>query len=120
MPHSSVNLHFPNNMASISVAFEVSYMYLVYNPDGIVLVRRYYVTCLNLLLSNRRVQIYIHKRRSLDMRTDVRTDPPAGDVEHAGDVIVRRRWVQFVSRPVSMIRRHRERPAESRQLVPGC
>ena len=23
-------------------------MYLVYNPDGIVLVRRYYVTCLNL------------------------------------------------------------------------
>ena len=42
-----------------SVAFEVFYMYLVYNPDWIVLVRRYYVTCLNLLFSNRRVQIYI-------------------------------------------------------------
>ena len=28
-------------------------MYLVYNPDGIVLVCRYYVTCLNLLFSNR-------------------------------------------------------------------
>ena len=37
------------------------------------------------------------------MHTDVRTDPPAADVEHAGDVLVRRRWVQFVRRPVSMI-----------------
>ena len=37
------------------------------------------------------------------MRTDVRTVPPAEDVEHAGDVLVRRRWVQFVRRPVSMI-----------------
>ena len=27
-------------------------MYLVCNPDGIVLVRIYYVTCLNLLFSN--------------------------------------------------------------------
>ena len=37
------------------------------------------------------------------MRTDVRTVPPAEDVEHAGDVLVRRRWVQFARRPVSMI-----------------
>ena len=35
------------------------YMYLVCNPDGIVIVRRYYVTCLNLFFSNSRVQIYI-------------------------------------------------------------
>ena len=78
-------------------------MYLVYTPDGIVLVRGDYVTCLNLLFSNRRVQIYIQKRRLLDMRTDVRTDPPAEDVEHVGDVLVRRRWVQFARRPESMI-----------------
>ena len=44
---------------SVGVAFEVFYMYLVYTPDGIVLVSRYYITCLNLLFSNRRVQIYI-------------------------------------------------------------
>ena len=42
-----------------SVAFEVFYMYLVYTSDGIVLVCGDYVTCLNLLFSNRRVQIYI-------------------------------------------------------------
>ena len=30
-------------------------MYLAYTPDGIVLVRGHYVTCLNLLFSNRRV-----------------------------------------------------------------
>ena len=45
-------------------------MYLVYTPDEIVLVSRYYITCLNFLFSNRRVQIYIYKRRLLDMRTD--------------------------------------------------
>ena len=44
---------------STHVAFEVFYMYLVYTPDGIVLVCGYYITCLNLLFSNRRVQIYI-------------------------------------------------------------
>ena len=42
-----------------NVAFEVFYMYLVYTPDGIQLVSGYYITCLNLLFSNRRVQIYI-------------------------------------------------------------
>ena len=41
------------------VAFEVFYMYLVYTQDGIVLVSRYCATCLNLLFSNRRVEIYI-------------------------------------------------------------
>ena len=30
------------------VAFEVFYMYLVYTPDGIVLVRVYYITRLNI------------------------------------------------------------------------
>ena len=78
-------------------------MCLVYNRTGIVLVHRYYVTCLNLLFSNSRVQIYIWKERLLDMRTDVRTVPPAKDVEHVGDVPVRRRWVQPARRPVSMI-----------------
>ena len=43
----------------VCAAFEVFYMYLVYTPDGIVLVRRYYITCLNLLFSNRRGQTYI-------------------------------------------------------------
>ena len=42
-----------------SVAFEAFYMYLVYTPDGVILVSIYCVTCLNLLFSNRRVQIYI-------------------------------------------------------------
>ena len=36
-----------------SVAFEVFYLYLVYTPDGVILVSRYCVTCLNLLFSNR-------------------------------------------------------------------
>ena len=34
-------------------------MYLVYTPDGIVLVSGYYITCLNLLFSNRQGRIYI-------------------------------------------------------------
>ena len=37
------------------------------------------------------------------MRTDARTDPPAEDVEHAGDILDRGRWVQFIRRPESMI-----------------
>ena len=60
-----------------SVAFEVFYMYLVYTPDGIVLVSKYYITCLNLTAGE--------------------------DVEHAGDILDRGRWVQFVRRPESMI-----------------
>ena len=32
-----------------------------------------------------------------------RTDPPAKDVEHAGDILDRGRWVQVVRRPESMI-----------------
>ena len=49
-----------------------------------------------------------------------RTDPPAKDVEHAGDIIDRGRWVQFV-RPARVHDiEYRERPAVSRQSVPGC
>ena len=48
-------------------------MYLVYTPDGIVLVSRYYITCLNLselvVLEPSRTDLYL-KRRLLDMRTD--------------------------------------------------
>ena len=79
-----------------SVAFEVFYLYLVYNPDGIVLVRRYYVTCLNLY-------------------TDVRTDTPAEDVEHAGDVLVRRRWVCPPTSVHDM--EYREKPAVRDQFL---
>ena len=32
-----------------------------------------------------------------------RTDPPAKDVEHAGDILDRGRWEQFVRRSESMI-----------------
>ena len=32
-----------------------------------------------------------------------RTDPPAEDVGHAGDILDRGRWVQFNRRPESMI-----------------
>ena len=42
-----------------SVEFEVFYMYLVYTPEGIILANEYCITCLGLLFSNRRVQIYI-------------------------------------------------------------
>ena len=84
-------------------------MCLVYNPDWSVLVRIYYVTCLNLLFSNRRVQIYIYKR------TDVRTD-----VEHAGDVLDRG-MLGTVCPPTRVHDMgYRERSAESRQSVPGC
>ena len=48
------------------------------------------------------------------MHTDVRTDQPAEDVEHAGDVLVRRGWVQF-TRVHEM--EYRESPVESRQSV---
>ena len=36
-------------------------MCLGYTPDGIVLVRRYYITCLNMLFWNHRGQVYIYK-----------------------------------------------------------
>ena len=42
-----------------SVAIEVLNMYLVYTPDGIILVSGYYINCLNLLFSNRQGRIYI-------------------------------------------------------------
>ena len=63
----------------------------------------YYMTCLNLLFSNRQGRIYIYKRRLLDMRTDARTVPPAKDVGHIGNVPDQGRSVQFARRPESMI-----------------
>ena len=49
-------------------------MYLVYNPDGIVLVRRYYITCLNLselvVLEPSRTSLYL-EGRMLDLRIDI-------------------------------------------------
>ena len=57
-----------------SVAFELFYMYLVYNPDGIVLVHRYYITCLNLservVLKPSRASLYL-EGRMLDLRIDI-------------------------------------------------
>ena len=48
-------------------------MYLVYTPDGIVLVSRYYITCLNLselvVLEPSSTSLYL-EGRMLDMRTD--------------------------------------------------
>ena len=67
---------------------------LVFNPDGIVLVRR--ILC-------SRVQSYIKKGRLLDLHTEVQTVPPDEDVGHVGNVPVRRRWVQLARRPVIMI-----------------
>ena len=75
----------------------------MFNPDGIVLVRKCYITCVNLLFSNSRVQSYIKRGRLLDLRTEVQTVPPDEDVGHVGDVPVRRRWVQLARRPVIMI-----------------
>ena len=37
------------------------------------------------------------------MRTDAQTDPPAEDVEHAGDILDLGRWAQFIRRSESMI-----------------
>ena len=48
-------------------------MYLVYTPDGIVLVSRYYITCLNLselvVLEPSSTSLYL-EGRMLDLRTD--------------------------------------------------
>ena len=46
------------------------------------------------------------------------TDPPAEEVEHAGDILDRGRWVQFNRRVHDM--EYRERPVESGQCVPDC
>ena len=53
----------------------------------------------------------------------MRTDVPAEDVEHAGDILDRGRWVQFARRPESRIwsiDQYRERPAERVQSVSDC
>ena len=60
----------------------------MFNPDGIVLVRKLYITCVNLLFSNSPVQIYIKRGRLLDLRTEVQTVPPDEDVGHFGDAPV--------------------------------
>ena len=50
-------------------------MCLGYTPDGIVLVRRYYDTCLDLLFSKRsRTDLYLDARL-LIMRTDAQDCP---------------------------------------------
>ena len=60
----------------------------MFNPDGIVLVRKCHITCVNLLFSNSRVQSYIKKGRLLDLRTEVQTVLPDEDVGHVGNVPV--------------------------------
>ena len=73
----------------------------MFNPAGLYLSVEYYVTCVNLLLSNSRVQSYIKRGRLLDLRTEVQTVPPDEDVGHVGNVPVRGRWVQPARRPCS-------------------
>ena len=72
---------------------------LVLYPDWIVLVRKCYITCVNLLFSNRRVQGYIKRERLLDLRTEVQAVPPNEDVGHVGNAPVLRRWVQLRKSP---------------------
>ena len=72
------------------------YWYLTWM--GLYLSVEYYVTCVNLLFSNSRVQSYIKKGRLFDQ-----TVPPDKDVGNVGNVPVRRRWVQLARRPVIMI-----------------
>ena len=43
-----------------------------------------------------------------------RTDPPAKDVEHAGDILDRGRWVQFVRRKIG---HGKEKPAVRNQFL---
>ena len=78
-------------------------MYWCLTRMGLYLSVEYYVTCVNLLFSNSRVQSNIKRGRLLDLRTEVRTVPPDEDVGHVGNVPVRRRWVQPARRPVIMI-----------------
>ena len=79
----------------------------MFNPDGIVLICKCYITCVNLLFSNSRVQSYIKKEMLLDLRTEVQTVPPDEDVGHVGNASVRRRWVQLARRPVSITTKSR-------------
>ena len=81
----------------------------MFNPDGIVLVRKCYITCVNLLFSNSRVQSYIKKGRLLDLRTEVQTVPPDEDVVHVGNAPVRRRWVQLRTSPAVKVVLYKER-----------
>ena len=49
----------------------------------------------------------------------MRTDATAEDVEHAGDILDRGRWVVCPPTRVHDME-YRERPAESGQSVPDC
>ena len=82
---------------------------LMFNPKGIVLVRKCHVTCVNLLFSNSRVQSYIKRGKLLDLRTEVQTFPPDEDVGHVGNAPVRRRWVQLRTSPAVKVVLYKER-----------
>ena len=55
-------------------------MYWCLTQTGLYLSVDCYVTCVNLLFSNSRVQSYIKKGRLLDLRTEVQTLPLDEDV----------------------------------------
>ena len=59
-------------------------MYWCLTRTGLYLSVESYVTCVNLLFSNSRVQSYIGRGRLLDLRTEVQTVPPDEDVGHVG------------------------------------
>ena len=81
----------------------------MFNWDGIVLVRKCYITSVNLLFSNSRVQSYIKKGMLLDLRTEVQTVPPDEDVGHVGNAPVRRHWVQLRTSPAVKVVLYKER-----------
>ena len=72
-------------------------MYWCLTRTGLYLSVEYCVTCVS-LFSNSLVQSYIKRERLLDLRTEVQTVPPDEDVGHVGNVPVRRRWVQYISK----------------------
>ena len=55
-------------------------MYWCLTRTGLYLSVECYITCVNLLFSNSRVQSYINRGRLLDLRTGVQTVPPDEDV----------------------------------------
>ena len=81
----------------------------MFNPDGIVLVHKCYITCVNLLFLNRRMQGYVKRGMLLDLRTEVQTVPPDEDVGHVGNAPVRRRWVQLRTSPAVKVVLYKER-----------
>ena len=55
-------------------------MYWCLTRTGLYLSVECYITCVNLLFSNSRVQSNIKRGRLLDLRTEVQTVPPDEDV----------------------------------------